>query len=162
VVGWCKINKPIIGEMMKRIIAIGWTIIFITLLVSCVKSGRENIGPAVIGIEGPEWHLVEVGGIPLAGEQRPFVKFNAVEKKAAGYAGCNNFFGGYELDGSSLKFGPVGSTRMFCEGKAGEVELRFMQALEQTRSWEIRDVALLLLKDSEVLARFTMVRGEKI
>ena len=59
-------------------------------------------------------------------------------------------------DGSSLKFGTVGATRMFCEGEAGEVELRFMQALEQTRSWEIRAGALLLFKDSEVLARFTV------
>jgi heat shock protein HslJ len=115
-----------------------------------------------MGIQGPEWQLVEVGGTPvspLTGDQRPFISFDAVKNEAAGFGGCNNFFGGYELHGSSLKFGPVGATRMFCEGEAGEVELRFMQALEKTRSWEIRD-GMLLLKESEVLARFTLTRGE--
>jgi heat shock protein HslJ len=143
-------------------IVIGWVIIFATMLVSCIKTDRENIRPVVMGIEGPEWQLVEVGGTPvspLAGDQRPSITFDAVKKEAAGYGGCNNFFGGYELHGSSLKFGPVGATRMFCEGEAGEVELRFMQALEKTRSWEIRDGALLL-KDGEVLARFTLTRRD--
>jgi heat shock protein HslJ len=45
---------------------------------------------------------------------------------------------------------------MFCEGVSGNVEIRFMQALEQTKTWELRNSNLLLLKDSDVLARFAM------
>lgn len=150
-------------EIMKRMIVIGWTLLFITLLVSCMKSDRENIGPAVIGIEGPEWHLVEVSGIPvspLAGEQRPSVKFDAVKKQATGYAGCNNFFGGYELDGSSLKFGPVGATRMFCPDLQMSLETEVFKALDRTRAWKITDGELLLLDDSGILARFTTNRKD--
>jgi len=150
--------------MMKRMAVIGWALLFLILLVSCIKSETGDTGPAATNIEGTNWELVESGGIPvspLAGEREPFVKFDVEKKQAAGYAGCNNFFGSYELDGSSLTFGPIGTTRMFCEGESGEVELRFMQALEQIRSWEIRDGVLLLLKDSKVLARFKMVRGKK-
>jgi heat shock protein HslJ len=148
--------------MQRRIIVIGWAIIIATMLVSCIKTDRENVRPVAMGIQGPEWQLVEVGGTPvspLSGDQRPFISFDAVKNEATGFGGCNNFFGGYDLHGSSLRFGPVGTTRRFCEGEAGEVELRFMQALEKTRSWIIRD-GVLLLKDGEVLARFTITRGE--
>jgi heat shock protein HslJ len=127
-----------------------------------MKTETGSIRPDAIGIEGPEWHLVEVSGVPvspLAGERRPFIRFDAAKKQATGFAGCNNFFGSYELEGSSLTFGPMGATRMFCEGESGEVEMRFMQALEQTRTGELRENTLILLKNGKVLARFARDRG---
>jgi heat shock protein HslJ len=151
-------------KMKQRVTVLGLAILLVTLLVSCIESETSGIRPDAVGIEGTDWHLVEGGGIPislLSGEQRPFVKFDAVKKEATGFAGCNNYFGNYELDGSLLKFGPIGATRMFCEGELGEVELRFMQALEQTRTWELRDGMLLLLDGSKVLARFTTVHDEQ-
>ena len=93
-------------------------------------------------------------------KRRPFMKFDAAKKEATGFAGCNNFFGGYELDGSSLKFGPVGSTRMACPDLQMSLETEVFKALDKTRSWEIKDGGLLLLDDSEVLARFTIARGD--
>jgi len=48
---------------------------------------------------------------------------------------------------------------MFCEGEPGEVELKFMGALEKTRSWEISD-NVLLLKNGEILALFTVAGGD--
>jgi heat shock protein HslJ len=145
--------------MGQRVSVIGLVMLFLILVVSCTTHEKRSTRPAAAGIEGPEWQLLEVGGSPvspLAGERRPFIRFDGTKKQASGFAGCNNFFGSYELHGSSLKFGPLGATRMFCEGVSGEVEIRFMQALEQTRTWKLRDGALLLLKDSEVLARFTI------
>jgi len=135
-----------------------WAMVFLTLPVSCVKSNAGGINPSAMSIEGPEWRLIEVGGSPvspLPGERQPFIFFNAVKKQATGFAGCNNFFGTYELDGPALRFGPVGATRMFCEGEPGEVELKLMGALEKTRSWEISD-NVLLLKNGGILARFTI------
>jgi heat shock protein HslJ len=152
------------GEIMKRMLVIGWTLLFLTLLVSCMKKDRYNIGLAATGIEGYQWQLLEVGGIPvspLAGDRRPFLKFNAEKKQAVGFAGCNNFFGGYELDGSSLKFGPVGSTRMFCPDLKMSLETEVFKALDMTRAWEISDGVLVLLHDTEVLARLTTGCGEK-
>ncbi len=116
------------------------------------------------GPESIEWRLMEAGGTPippLANKRQPYILLDPVEKKAAGFSGCNNFFGSYELDGALLKFGPVGATRMFCEGESGEVEMRFMDALQQTRTWERRDGTLLLLKDGESLARFTIKQKDE-
>jgi heat shock protein HslJ len=110
------------------------------------------------GPEGIEWRLVEVGGAPvspLANEKQPYIMFDPPQKRVSGFAGCNNFFGSYELDGSSLKFGPIGSTRRACPDRETAVETEVFKALDKTRAWKIKDGMLLLLDDSAVLARFT-------
>jgi len=145
--------------MKQRVTVFGWAMLFVTLLVSCLKSETEGTMPATIGMEGIEWQLVEVSGIPvstLAGARRPFVQFDAAKQEATGFTGCNNFFGKYERDGSSLKFGPVGSTRMACPDLQMSLETEVFKALDKTKEWKITDGELLLLDDSEVLARFTM------
>jgi heat shock protein HslJ len=149
--------------MVRRIFVIRWMVILFMMIPSCVSVEKRNAKPTALGIEGPEWQLVEVSGAtvsPLAGERQPFIRLDATKKQAAGFSGCNNFLGSYELDGPSLNFGPVGSTRMFCEGASGEVEMRFMEALEQTRTWKLRKGVLLLLKDDKVLALFTLKRKD--
>ncbi len=155
--GWT-LRFQVENGMKQRVIVFVLAILLVTLLISCIKRETAGTGAVVISIEGPKWRLVEVSESPVSprpGERRPFITFDATNKQASGFAGCNNFFGSYELDGSSLKFGPVGATRMFCEGAAGEIEMRFMESLEQTRTWELRDGALLLLDGSKELAWFT-------
>ncbi len=150
--------------MKRRVTILGSAILLAIVMTSCAKREAEGTETPVIGLEGPKWQLVDVSDEPVspqAGERRPSMTFDATDKQASGFAGCNNFFGSYELDGSSLKFGPVGTTRMFCEGAAGEIEMRFMESLEQARTWELKDSALLLLDGSKVLARFTRVLDEQ-
>ena len=43
--------------------------------------------------------------------------------------GCNGGGGDYTLEGSTLVFGPVRTTMMFCEGDAGEVERAVLKVL---------------------------------
>jgi heat shock protein HslJ len=80
--------------------------------------------------------------------------FDANKKSAAGYNGCNNYFGQYELQGRSLKFGPIASTRRACPEAQSEVENELMVALEKTHSWVIKDGTLILLDGTNALARF--------
>lgn len=49
----------------------------------------------------------------------------------SGSAGCNTFTAAYEVSGSSIKIGPVGSTRMACADPAGvmEQETQYLGAL---------------------------------
>jgi hypothetical protein len=98
---------------------------------------------------------------PLATGRQPDILLDPVEKKATGFSGCNSFFGGYELDGASLKFGSFGFPRMCCEDVSGDVEMRSMQALDKTSGWKIRDGELLLVDGSEVVARFVKVQGDE-
>ena len=103
--------------MNKIRIVIGWSIVLVILLVSCMKRETAGTGQDAVSIEGTQWYLVEVAGSPvspMAHDKQPHIMLDPGQKRATGFAGCNNFFGSYELDGASLKFGPVGSTRMAC------------------------------------------------
>jgi len=133
--------------------------------VSGIKPGQIHVIPSdAKRLEGVEWHLVEVSGSavpPLRSERRPFIIFDGTKKRVNGFNGCNNFFSDYKIADSSMNFGPIGATRRFCEGIAGEVETKFMQALGKTRLWEIRDGLLILLDNRDVLARFTTVYDDQ-
>jgi len=115
------------------------------------------------GTEGIEWRLVEAGGAPvspLVNERQPYILLDPVKKRVLGFSGCNNFFSSYELDGASLKFGPVGSTRRACPDLETGLETEVFKALDKTCAWKIKDGMLLLLDDSTVLARFTRVQKD--
>ena len=117
------------------------------------------------GPEGVEWRLIEVGGTavpPLSGNEQPSLTLDGAQKKVTGYSGCNKFFGTYVLDGASLKFGPLGSTRRACPEPETSVETAFLTSLDKTRGWTITDGALHLLAGDTVLARFSTEAGHGI
>lgn len=72
---------------------------------------------------------------------------------ASGNASCNQYFGSYEIDGSSLTFGPLASTEMFC-GEPGvmDQETAYLAALASVDTWSIDGETLILSSgDTEVL-----------
>jgi heat shock protein HslJ len=133
------------------------------LLVSCMKQATQTPGAEAAGIEGIRWYLTEVGGAPvspMADDRQPHILLDPAEKQATGFAGCNNFFGSYELDGSSLTFGAMGSTRMACPDLETGLETSVFEALENTSRWKKSDGELLLLDGDAVLARFSFEKTE--
>ncbi len=101
--------------------------------------------PALLG---PTWLLLEAKGKAVkvpADARQPFILFQATEKRVNGYSGCNEFFGNFELKGDRLTFGPVGMTRRFCEGAAGDAEVAFLTVLGEARFWKIEKGMLVLL-----------------
>jgi heat shock protein HslJ/phosphoglycolate phosphatase-like HAD superfamily hydrolase len=113
-------------------------------------------------LTGVEWQVSELSGrrvVPSVDRQQPFIIFDAAKTQASGYAGCNRFFGGYELNGKVLKFGPIGATRRACPDLEEGVETEFLKALDATRGWRIVDGALELLNGDLVLARLHRHQG---
>ena len=138
-------------------------LITILLLVSCMKKETAVLAPDMDGIEGVHWYLTEVAGAPVspaADDKQPHILLDPAQKQATGFAGCNNFFGSYELDGSSLTFGPMGATRMACPDLETGLEMSVFEALESTRNWKKSDGDLLLLDEDAVLARFSFQKNE--
>jgi len=147
------------GKIKNRMIHVGRFLLLGLLLVSCMTRESVGTGPDAVGMEGIRWYLVEVAGSavsPMAGDKQPHIMLDSAQKRASGFSGCNNFFASYELDGESLKFGPVGATRMACPDLEMGLETEVFKAIEQTKTWKIKNGELLFLDDSKVLARFTM------
>lgn len=65
----------------------------------------------------------------------------------AGSAGCNRYFATYNLSGSSLTFGPVGSTKMACHDPEGimEQENTYLSLLQAVRGYTIEGDQLEVL-----------------
>ena len=128
------------------------------LLVSCTNNRSAGAGAEARDIEGVQWYLKEVAGSPIssmAEDKQPHIMLDPDRKQATGFSGCNNFFGGYLLEGLSLKFGPVGATRMACPDLETGLETEVFKALEQTKSGKIQGGELIFLDGTDVLARFT-------
>ena len=123
------------------------------------EGDRSNSGieePAA-RLFGTVWRLKTLHGRPAgkgAGGQAPFIAFNERAGRLAGFGGCNQMSGGYELQGDALKIGNVAMTAMACpEGMKVEKELA--AALEETKRYRISGNNLALLSgEDEVVAVF--------
>jgi heat shock protein HslJ len=132
-------------------------------MVCCMKRGTTVSASDIKRIQGVRWYLTQVGGSPVSPQadgKQPHMALDPAKKQVTGFAGCNNFFGNYELDGSSLSFGPIGATRMACPDLETGLETKLFEALQSTRKWKIEDGDLLLLETDAALARFSREQSD--
>jgi len=75
------------------------------------------------------------------------------DRNIAGNGGCNNYFGTYTLTGETtpkgqgITFGPLGSTKMYCQSTSGQ-ETDYLGILQDTRAYDV-DGTQLTLTDKE-------------
>ena len=100
-------------------------------------------------IEGTPWQLVQVyadgtlGPVPAGAVATLLMS----DGEAGGSTGCNDWFAAYTLTGTSLSFGPIGSTRMACEEPAASLELAVLADLSLVAS-ALVDGSFLSLSDA--------------
>jgi heat shock protein HslJ len=112
------------------------------------------------GIE-QSWTLVALEGRPVtvsSERMRPTLVFDAKAGRVSGLAAVNRFSGTYRIEGQSLKFGPLLSTKMAGAPEANELETRYLRALERTTGWRVQHGELELQADDQSLARFATGR----
>jgi heat shock protein HslJ len=81
-----------------------------------------------------------------------------VDGTADGNASCNQYSGTYEIDGSSITFGPMISTQMFCDGQElMDQEMAFLAALEKVDGWAIEDGVLSLTSGDATVLTFAAI-----
>lgn len=67
------------------------------------------------------WTVHTVAGATAPGDREARFSLSP-EGQAGGTLGCNRFSAPVTVDGTTVAFGPLTSTRIACEGPAGEVE----------------------------------------
>ena len=104
-------------------------------------------------ITGTRWVLRTLGGKPAgvgAGGRAADLTLQGSEPRASGFAGCNQFSGGYTLDGDQLSFGPTAMTMRACtEGM--DLERDFSIALRDTKGYRVEEGKLSLLDQEGAL-----------
>ena len=62
----------------------------------------------------------------------------------SGSAGCNTYNGTYTVDGSSISFGPLATTKMACPVAETAVETAYLAGLAGVKTWSIQALFLTL------------------
>jgi len=105
-------------------------------------------------LSNTRWRLVAVNDAPIAlqpDQREPYLRLITDGQRAQGFAGCNQFSGGFTRDGGSLRFGPIATTRMMCGDDVMDVETQFLSALAATRASRIVGEALQLSDEAGIV-----------
>jgi copper homeostasis protein (lipoprotein) len=83
------------------------------------------------------WVLTRLGNEPIVLDdnmREPRFMLSSADNRISGFGGCNNFTGEYSVTGTSMRLGPLATTLRACAA-GGDLEARFLAALEATRSY---------------------------
>ena len=101
-------------------------------------------------IESRTWRLASIDTQPVIPSDDPRqaaqIVFDGGAQRVSGSGGCNRISGNYQRTGAQLKIGPIVSTRMAClDASRGQLETRFVAALQATTSYSVAGNELILL-----------------
>jgi len=103
-----------------------------------------------------KWKLIQMNGITQE-ESPAYLVFHKEDQRFNGSAGCNNFFGGYELTSNSLTFKQAGSTMMACPEEAMKLEATFLNMIsDKTFRYDLADQTLNLYQGNKLVLMFGM------
>ena len=79
--------------------------------------------------------------------------FESAEGQVKGSAGCNSYFGDYQIDKNKLSIPMMAHTEMYCLKPEGvmEQETQYLILLSAAESYDIRGGKLLIIAGSQVL-----------
>ena len=118
------------------------------LLSAC--GGTENTKPETL--EGTSWELVYYRKSTVMDDVLITVSFD--DDQINGSAGCNSYFGSYEIVGDKISIGQIGITEMFCMDPEGvmDLEMMFVDWLMDAQRFEISSDQLMIFRtDGEAL-----------
>ena len=109
------------------------------LLVGCCRVPAAARTPPAMTIEGPTWRLTVIGGETpgTAGQTGRPVTARFEAGRVDGFSGCNQFLGGYTIDGDRIRFAPLAGTMMACAPPATALEKSVREALAGTVRYAI-------------------------
>jgi len=123
-------------------------VILLTMaLVSCKPATGGPTPTSTFSLDGTEWQLLTLNGQALLEDTTITAAFSKGE--ISGSSGCNSYFGSYTANGSSIQFGDIGATEMFCLEPEGimEQEQSFLQAFQRVAGYR-SDAGQLELLDA--------------
>lgn len=98
------------------------------------------------------WRLQSISGSEVSVKKHPqeipSLQFDVAGKKVFGSTGCNRLNGSMTLQDSSLSFSKMATTRRACPG---DMESRFLGALQEVDRYAIINAELLLMSQSDTL-----------
>lgn len=120
------------------------------------KSRSIEREPVTMDLSSRKWILKRISGTSVdLGGNSPFLNFDPAKGTSGGNTGCNVFGGNYEALGSKIKFSQMISTMRACEFENRmTIERQFLDGLQKTDRFEVKEGRLLLYAGKELLLEF--------
>lgn len=107
------------------------------------------------GLYDSKWMLKKIHS--TAGTEdvhtRAFLKFDKEKNSAGGNGSCNSFGSTVAVNGNTIQFSQLFSTKMYCEGVQQTEDLYF-KLLEQANRFSVKDKKLVLYYNENALLEF--------
>lgn len=123
---------------------------FLLFLAGFALVNLKNMGdelessiPTAEYLSATAWRPSHIGEMTLADDVELFVQFET-DGEVAGFAGCNRFFGSYDLTENTIRIGPLGTTRMACPPDVTAFEYSFIEALQSAATVARADTRIAL------------------
>ncbi len=104
------------------------------------------------------WALESIRGeifkVDSTFKQQPLIEIHLKDERLNGNSGCNNLSGKAIVDGNKISFSEMATTKMFCPGN---LEQKFLSALEDVNNYKIEKMRLFLYKDKTEMMVFRKV-----
>jgi heat shock protein HslJ len=117
------------------------TLIFADATGTTILSFARMVPPAPEPLVGTNWTLDSIHTGDAVSSVIAGTTITAVfdeDGRVAGSAGCNRYFASYNVTGSSVAIGPVGSTKMYCNGPGVmQQESMYLASLGKTKTFAI-------------------------
>jgi len=128
----------------------GLLMILLLTLAACVSSSSQSNDP----LEGTNWQLIFYRKTTVIDDTHITTNFENGE--ITGSAGCNSYFGAYQVDGQDLTIGQLGMTEMYCMEPEGlmEQESTYLEYLADAQSYEITDGRLIIFLSGQETLTF--------
>jgi heat shock protein HslJ len=141
---------------MKSLIA--FTTLFMSVFSSCcttnqAKSNSQN--EAAVSLYETKWLLKKISkaGNLQDVNTSAFIRFDKEKNSAGGNGSCNSFGSTTKIEGQSVNFSNIFSTKMFCQD-VQSIEDAFFGLLGKSTRYEISGKNLKLYQDKTVILEF--------
>jgi heat shock protein HslJ len=119
-------------------------------LIEMVDKAEPDEIAEPLSLEGTQWEMESYkNGDGETVDLLPGTRVTALfeDGEVNGSAGCNRYFGGYQLFDEGINIGPLASTQMFCAQPEGvmDQEFQFLSAMQTAAAYRIADDQLELL-----------------
>jgi heat shock protein HslJ len=122
-----------------------------------MQEQSENTVVTLEELTSSAWRPERLGEMRLEDTTEMFVQFET-GGQISGSAGCNRFFGNYELLDEKLAVGPLGATRMACPEPAMSFEISFLELLQSSTTVVTANDRLTLRNDQgDTLVRLVAI-----
>ncbi len=145
-------QKQAFWRLLAIVVAVSVVVGVVAALVALVLTSSDDALEGEVGVVD-QLIIAGTSVAPIPGTILTAVFEDGV---ISGVAGCNNYFGGYEVDGGAIAVTETGSTQAFCGEPEGTMdqEIAFLGLLPTADRFERDGEALTLVAGDEPLVIF--------